>query len=121
MGAQRARRTHLAQDPRLDDRTAGAAVEEPRRGKARGAATPKRAAAPLAGPRETAGLLRSLQRLRQERFCMSHARRADAAWTDAKIVVSGHLGLTGCRKLWSDNALSKRARCAGSSQCWEHG
>jgi len=112
VGAKRARRTHLAHDPRLDDGAAGAVVEEPRRGKARGAATPKRAAAPWTGPRESAGLLRGLERLRQERFCTSRARRADAAWTDAKIVVSGHLGLIGCRKLSDDNAFPNIARCA---------
>jgi len=111
MSAQRARRAHLAHDPRLDDGAAGAVVEEPRRGKARGSATPKRAAAPLAAPRETAGPLRGLERLRQERLCTRRARRTDAAWTDAKIVVSGHLGLIRCQKMSSDNAFRNIARC----------
>jgi hypothetical protein len=111
MGAQRARRAHLAHDPRFDDGAAGAVVEQPRGGKARGAAASKRAAAPPAGPRETASLLRSLECLRQERFGTSRACRADAAWTDAKIVVSSHIGLTGCRKLNGENALLNIARC----------
>jgi hypothetical protein len=111
VSAERAGRAHLAHDPRFDDGAAGAVVEEPRCGKARGAASPKRAAAPLAAPRETAGLLRGLESLRQERFGTSRARRADAAWTDAKIVVSSHVGLMGCRKLSGDKAFPKVATC----------
>ena len=56
--------------------------------------------------------MRGLERLRQKRFCMSRARRADAAWTNAKIVVSGHLGLLGCGKLSGDSAFPNIARCA---------
>ena len=112
MGAQRARRTHLAHDPRLDHGAAAARLQHSRRGKARGAAAPKPAATAARAARKTAGLLRGLERLRQERFCSRPARRADSAWTDAKIVVSAHRWLAGCQKLSADNALSKSASCA---------
>src|SRR5882672_566612 len=112
MSSERAWRTHPPHDPRLDDGAAGAVVEKPRRGKARRATTPERAAALRAASREPAGLLRGLQRLRQERFCPRRACRADAARTDAKIVVSGHVGLIGCRKLSGENAFPNIARCA---------
>src|ERR1700681_4198035 len=121
MSSERAWRTHPPHDPSLDDGAAGAVVEKPRRGTARRATTPERAAALRAASREPTGLLRGLQRLRHERFCPGRACRADAAWTGAKIVVSGHLGLTGGRKLLFDRALSKCARCAGPSQCSDHG
>src|SRR5579871_262200 len=80
VSTQRAWPAHLAYDPRLDDGPAGAIIQEARRSETCGAATPKRAAAPPASPRQTAGLLRGLQRLRQERLCTSRPRRADAAW-----------------------------------------
>src|SRR6266481_2207214 len=112
MSSERAWRTHLPHDPSLDDGAAGAVVEKPRRGKARRATTPERAAALRAASREPTGLLRGLQRLRQERFCPRRACRADAARTDAKIVVSGHVGLIGCRKLSGENAFPNIARCA---------
>src|SRR5882757_7110381 len=112
MSPERAWRTHPPHDPRLDDGAAGAVVEKPRRGKARRATTPERAAALRAASREPTGLLRGLQPLRQERFCPGRACRADAARTDAKIVVSGHVGLIGCRKLSGENAFPNIARCA---------
>src|SRR6266436_5793086 len=113
VGAQRARRTHPPHHSRFDNGTAGAVVEEARGGKARRAPAPKPAVARGAAPRETAGLLRGSQCLRQEGFCPRRACRADAARTDAKIVVTGHVGLTECRKLSGNNSLLKIASCAG--------
>src|SRR5580704_9000594 len=98
VGAQRARRTHPPHHSRFDNGTAGAVVEEARGGKARRAAAPKPVVARAAAPRETAGLLRGSQCLRQEGFCPWRARRADSTRTDAKIVVTCHVGLTECRK-----------------------
>src|SRR6267378_5015897 len=112
MSSERAWRTHPPHDPRLDDGAAGAVVEKPRRGKARRATTPERAAALRAASREPTGLLRGLQGLRQERSCPRRACRADAARTDAQIVVSGHVGLIGCRKLSGENAFPNIARFA---------
>src|SRR3982074_2622285 len=68
-----------------------------------------RAAARLA-PRPA--LRRGVPRLRQERSCPRRACRGDAARTDAKIVVAGHVGLIGCRKLSGENAFPNIARCA---------
>ena len=123
MGTQCARRPHPAHDPRLDDGAAGAVAEEPRRGKARGAATPKRAAAPPGPPRERPpAFCAAWSACARKGFVSGRARRADAAWTDAKIVVSGSsMRSAGCRKLSDDNALPKMASCAGSSQCSRDG
>ena len=44
MGTQRARRTHLSDDARLDHGTTAARLQYSRRGKARGASAPKPAA-----------------------------------------------------------------------------
>ena len=44
MGTQRARRTHLADDARLDHGATAARLQHSRRGKARGASAPKPAA-----------------------------------------------------------------------------
>src|SRR5260370_33218132 len=113
MSPERAWRTHPPHDRRLDDGAAGAVVEKPRRGKARRATTPERAAALRAASREPTGLLRGLQSLRQERFCPRRACRADAARTGAKIGVTGHVAVTECRKLSGNNTLLKIASCAG--------
>src|SRR5262249_4079010 len=88
-----------------------------RGGEARGAAASKPAVAPRAAPRETAGLLRGLQCLRQEGLCPRRARRADAARTDAKIVISGHVRLPECGKLSGNSALLRNASCRDIAQC----
>jgi hypothetical protein len=54
--------------------------------------------------------LRGLERLHQERPCASRARRTNAAGTDAKLVVSGHVTLIGCQEVSDDNALPMVAR-----------
>ena len=54
------------------------------------AAAPKLAIARGAAPRETAGPLRGLERLRQEGFCFWSASRADPTRANAQIVVPAH-------------------------------
>ena len=100
MGAQRARRARIC-------RTTRALTMAPRarllrsRDAARLAARPRPNVLPLLGrPRERPpAFCAAWSACARNGFVRGHARRADAAWTDAKIVVSGHLGLIGCRKL----------------------
>ena len=90
MGSQRPRRAHPAYHTRLDHGAAGAVVEEPRCGKARRTAAAERGASLGSAAWETACFLSGFEGLREKGFCLGRAGRADAAWTDAEIVVAAH-------------------------------
>jgi hypothetical protein len=90
MGAQCPGRPHPAHHPRLDHSAAGAVVEKPCCGKARRTAAPEGSTPLGSAASKTACLLRGSKGLRQKRFCLGRARRTDATWADAKIVVAVH-------------------------------
>ena len=90
MGSQCPGRAYPAYHTRLDHGAAGAIVEEPRCGKARRPAATERAASLGSAAWETACFLSGFEGLREKGFCLGRASRADAAWTDAEIVVAAH-------------------------------
>src|ERR1700744_2240137 len=90
MGSQRSRRSHLPNYACLDHGAPVARLQHARRDKARRTSAPEPAASATRAARETAGLLRGLERLRQKRLCSRPACRANSARANAEIVVVTH-------------------------------
>ena len=99
---------------------ATAPLQEPRCARARGAPAPEPATATAAAARETAGLLRGLERLHQEGLCPRYGASSECGLDEReksslRLIASA----IRCRKRSKNSDIAKIARCGGSSQCLE--